>query len=100
VVLSGGEVPALVVIDAVTRLLPGALGAAEGPAIESFQPAAGDDGRSERLLEHPQYTRPRIYRGMAVPEVLVGGDHAKVAAWRHEQAQRRTEQRRPDLLGR
>jgi tRNA (guanine37-N1)-methyltransferase len=95
VVLSGGELAALVVIDAVTRLLPGAIGAEDGAAHESFQPT-GPEGR--RLLEYPQYTRPREYRGMSVPEVLISGDHGKVARWRDEQAKQRTEQRRPDLL--
>jgi tRNA (guanine37-N1)-methyltransferase len=87
-VLSGGEVPAMAVIDAVVRLLPGALGSAESLAEESF---------ADKLLEYPQYTRPRVYRGMEVPQVLVDGDHAKIAAWRAEQARLRTQQRRPDL---
>ena len=87
-VLSGGEVAAMAVVDAVTRLQAGALGKDESVHEESF---------SEGLLEYPQYTRPREYRGMAVPEVLLGGDHAKIAAWRHEQACLRTMQRRPDL---
>ncbi|MCG3179869.1 MAG: tRNA (guanine-N(1)-)-methyltransferase [Phycisphaerae bacterium] len=95
VVVSGGEVPALLVIDALTRLIPGALGAEDGAHEESFRPL-GPDG--ERLLEYPQYTRPRSYRGLDVPEVLIGGDHAKVDRWRMEQARLRTEQRRPDLL--
>jgi len=102
VVLSGGEIPAMVVIDAVTRLLPGALGAEDGTANESFQPAGRADsiraGCGERLLEHPQYTRPRVFRGMPVPEVLISGDHGKVAAWRLEQSKARTRERRPDLL--
>jgi len=98
VVLSGGEIPALVVIDAVTRLLPGALGAEAGAGNESFQPIGGEPGL--RLLEYPQYTRPRVFRGMAVPDVLISGDHGKVARWRAEQARLRTEQRRPDLLER
>lgn len=97
VVLSGGELPALVVIDAVTRLQPGALGAEEGADHESFQPL-GSDGR--RLLEYPQYTRPRVFRGMAVPEVLLSGDHGRIEQWREQQARERTQQRRPDLLGR
>jgi len=88
-VLTGGELPALVVIDAVTRLLPGALGAEEGAREESF---------AEGLLEYPQYTRPREFRGMAVPEVLLSGDHAAIARWRAEQARERTRQRRSDLL--
>ena len=95
VVLSGGEIPALVVIDAVTRLLPGAIGAEGGAADESFQPTGPDE---RRVLEYPQYTRPREFRGVAVPEILMSGDHGKVAAWRRDQARQRTEQRRPDLL--
>ena len=87
-VLSGGELAAMVVVDAVVRLLPGALGAEDGAADETF--AGG-------LLEHPQYTRPREFRGMGVPEVLLGGNHGAIAAWRHEQREIRTEQRRPDL---
>lgn len=88
-VLTGGELPALVMIDAVVRLLPGVLGDDESAVRESF--AAG-------LLEYPQYTRPETYRGMTVPEVLRSGDHARIAAWRHEQALLRTAERRPDLL--
>lgn len=87
-VLTGGELPALVVIDAVIRLLPGAIEAAS-TAEESF--AAG-------LLEYPQYTRPPSFRGMDVPPILVSGDHGAVARWRHEQALERTRLRRPDLL--
>jgi tRNA (guanine37-N1)-methyltransferase len=87
-VLSGGELAAMVVIDAVVRLLPGALGAPDGAVDETF---------ADGLLEHPQYTRPREFRGMAVPEVLLGGDHAAIARWRLEQRRLRTAQRRPDL---
>ena len=87
-ILSGGELAAMVVVDAIVRLLPGALGADDGAADETF--AGG-------LLEHPQYTRPREFRGMAVPEVLLGGNHAAVAAWRMGQRKTRTRQRRPDL---
>ena len=87
-VLSGGELAAMVVIDAVVRLLPGALGAQHGAADESF--AGG-------LLEYPQYTRPREFRGMGVPDVLLGGNHAAIAAWRMEQRKARTRERRPDL---
>jgi len=90
-VLTGGELPALVVIDAVTRLLPGALGAEDGTREESFSVAEG-------LLEYPQYTRPREFRGLAVPEVLVSGDHGVIAKWRADQAEARTRQRRSDLL--
>jgi tRNA (guanine37-N1)-methyltransferase len=87
-VLSGGELAAMVVIDAVVRLLPGALGAEDGAADETF--AGG-------LLEHPQYTRPREFRGMTVPDVLLGGNHGAIAAWREEQRKIRTKSRRPDL---
>lgn len=87
-VLSGGESAAMVLIDAVVRLLPGALGDAASVCEESFE-----DG----LLEYPHYTRPRVFRGMEVPEVLISGDHAKIAAWRREQAVERTRRRRPDL---
>jgi tRNA (guanine37-N1)-methyltransferase len=86
-VLTGGELPALVVIDAVMRLLPGAIEAAS-TVEESF---------SAGLLEYPQYTRPPVFRGMGVPAVLTSGDHGAVARWRHEQAVERTRTRRPDL---
>jgi len=89
-VLSGGEAAALVVVDAVVRLLPGALGAGEV--------ALADESFNDGLLEYPQYTRPRAFRGMSVPDVLVSGDHQAVERWRREQAQQRTRRRRPDLL--
>lgn len=89
-VLSGGELPALVLLDALIRQLPGALGDAESAAQDSF--AAG-------VLDCPHYTRPPQYRGLAVPEVLLSGDHAAIARWRREQALARTRARRPDLLG-
>ena len=89
-VLTGGELPAMVVIDSVTRLLPGVLGAEDGTTEESF---------SEGLLEYPQYTRPRVFRGMEVPEVLLSGNHAAIARWRAEQSRLRTLSRRSDLLG-
>ncbi len=88
-VLAGGEPAALVVIDAVARLVPGVLGCAESALDESF---------SEGTLEYPQYTRPPEFRGMKVPEVLVSGDHGKIAAWRRREALRRTLEWRPDLL--
>ncbi|HVY62049.1 MAG TPA: tRNA (guanosine(37)-N1)-methyltransferase TrmD [Planctomycetota bacterium] len=88
-VLSGGEPAAMVVIDGVVRLIPGALGHEESAAQDSF---------SEGLLEGPQYTRPPGFRGMAVPEVLVSGHHGEVAKWRREQALKRTREWRPDLL--
>jgi tRNA (guanine37-N1)-methyltransferase len=90
-VLTGGEIPALAVIDSVTRLLPGALGDEEAPTRDSFW-----DGS----LDHPHYTRPAEFRGHKVPEVLLSGDHGKIAAWRREQARARTAERRPDLLQR
>ena len=90
VVLSGGEVAACLVIEAVTRLLPGAMGNSESPVTESFG-AAG-------LLEEPQFTRPADFRGWVVPEVLRNGDHARIARWRRAQALHRTMQRRPDLI--
>lgn len=88
-VLTGGELPAAVVIDAVARLLPGVLGDAASPVEESF-----DDG----LLEYPQYTRPAVWRGQPVPEVLLSGNHAAIRRWRRKEALRRTWRRRPDLL--
>jgi tRNA (guanine37-N1)-methyltransferase len=87
-VLSGGEVAAMAVTDAIVRLLPGALGKDESTQAESF---------SEGLLEYPQYTRPRVFRSMEVPDVLLSGDHARIARWRQEQSELRTLQRRPDL---
>jgi len=89
-VLSGGEIPAMVVIEAVSRLIPGVLGNPESAVTESFQ--------TERL-EGPQYTRPAEFRGIGVPEVLRSGDHGKIARWRQEQALERTRRQRPDLLG-
>jgi len=88
-VLSGGETAAAVLIDAIVRLLPGALGDEQSTTEESF---------SDGLLEYPQYTRPRVFRGMEVPEILVNGNHGKIAAWQDSGAQRRTAERRPDLL--
>lgn len=87
-VLSGGELAAMVVIDAIVRTLPGALGAETGAHDESF---------ADGLLEYPQYTRPREFRGMSVPDILLSGNHAKIAGWRLEQRKLRTEERRPDL---
>jgi tRNA (guanine37-N1)-methyltransferase len=90
-VLTGGELPAMVVVDGVVRLLPGVLGAPEGAQSDSF---SGPDG----LLEAPQYTRPPVYRGLAVPDVLLSGDHARVAAWRRAQSLERTRRHWPRLL--
>lgn len=112
-VLSGGELPAMVLIDAVVRLLPGVLGHEDSAAEDSFAPRTfplteGDGGRAEcsggddvsgrRLLDCPHYTRPRVWKARAVPEVLLSGDHAAVEEWRKEQMTERTLQRRPDLL--
>lgn len=88
-VLTGGELPAMTVIDAVVRLLPGVLGQADSHIQDSF---------STGLLEHPHYTRPADFRGMKVPDILLSGNHAKIADWREEQSFLRTLQRRPDLL--
>jgi tRNA (guanine37-N1)-methyltransferase len=87
-VLSGGELAAMVVVDAIVRLLPGALGAEDGAADETF---------TDGLIEHPQYTRPREFRGMNVPDVLLSGNHKLIAQWRLEQRKKRTQERRPDL---
>jgi tRNA (guanine37-N1)-methyltransferase len=88
-VLTNGALPAMVVIDAVTRLIPGVLGDDESALDESF---------SHGLLEYPHYTRPAEFRGMQVPEILLSGNHAEIAKWRVEQARQRTRARRPDLL--
>jgi tRNA (guanine37-N1)-methyltransferase len=119
-VLSGGELPAMLVIDAVTRLLPGALGNEASAQNESFSAGAanldgvqhGVPGKSDQnlaskpptapgdqiLLDYPHYTRPAEFRGWAVPEVLIGGNHAEVAKWRRKAAQEKTRRNRPDLL--
>lgn len=91
-VLAGGELPSLVVAEAVVRLLPGALGDERSAVEESFR---ARDGRAP--LDHPHYTRPKVYRGLCVPDVLMSGDHAAIARWREEQARLRTKQWRPDL---
>jgi len=90
-VLSGGELPAMVVIEAVGRLVPGVLGNPDSLAEESF---------AAPMLEYPHYTRPEEFRGMRVPEILLSGDHGKIRAWREDQARIRTARRRPDLLRR
>ena len=96
-VLSGGESAAMVLVDSIVRLLPGALGHEESARQESFaKPSGGNDQAT--CLEYPQYTRPREFRGMSVPDVLVGGDHARIDRWRAAEALERTRQRRPDLL--
>jgi tRNA (guanine37-N1)-methyltransferase len=88
-VLTGGEIPAMVLVDAVSRLIPGVLGDPKAPV---------RDSHAQGLLEHPQYTRPPVFRGQAVPEVLLSGNHAAVEVWRRREALRRTHERRPDLL--
>lgn len=88
-VLTGGEVPAMVVVDSIARLLPGVLG---------HDLSAADDSFEQPLLDHPHYTRPATFRDLPVPEVLLSGDHARVATWRREQRRLRTAARRPDLL--
>ncbi len=88
-VLSGGELPAMVIVDAVARLIPGVLGSDESHIEESH---------SQGLLEYPHYTRPPEFRGMAVPEILLSGDHAKIAKWRRKESLKRTLERRPELM--
>jgi tRNA (guanine37-N1)-methyltransferase len=107
-VLSGGELPAAVVLDAVTRLLPGALGNEASTENESFRKLEADDSismagnlsarKARLLLDYPHYTRPAEYRGWKVPDVLIGGHHAEVAKWRAQQAAEKTRRNRPDLL--
>lgn len=88
-VLSGGELPAMVIVDAVVRLQPGVLGDERSAQMDSFE---------EGLLEYPQYTRPRVYRDMEVPPILLSGDHKKIECWRRRKAVERTREKRPDLL--
>jgi tRNA (guanine37-N1)-methyltransferase len=87
-VLSGGELPALIVLDAAVRLLPGVIGTAQSSEDESFE---------QGLLEHPHYTRPRLFEGEAIPEVLLSGDHQAIGRWKRSEAERLTRERRPDL---
>ncbi len=88
-VLTGGELPAMVMVDCISRLVPGVLNNQESAEFESFH---------ENLLEYPQYTRPEVFMGMRVPEVLLSGHHARIDAWRQEQSVKRTKDRRPDLF--
>ena len=90
-ILTCGEIPAMVLIDSVVRLIPGSLGAKESLDSESFE---------ENLLEYPQYTRPAQYLGMKVPDVLLSGDHKRIEEWRNKEAMKRTAERRPDMLKR
>ncbi len=96
-IVSGGEIPAMMLVDAVTRLLPGALGHEQSAAEDSFS-RRDEEGRS--LLDCPHYTRPREWRGREVPEVLLSGDHAAIERWRHDRMVERTRERRPDLTER
>jgi tRNA (guanine37-N1)-methyltransferase len=88
-VLTGGEIPAMTLVDAITRLIPGVLGHKDSNKNDSF---------SKGLLEHPHYTRPAVYKGLKVPQVLLSGDHEKIGAWRKNQARKITCKKRPDLL--
>ena len=88
-ILTSGNIPAMAVVDAVVRLVPGVLGSAESSKSESF---------SEGMLEYPQYTRPEVYRGMRVPEVLLSGNHQEIKKWRQKEALKKTRDRRPELL--
>jgi tRNA (guanine37-N1)-methyltransferase len=107
-VLSGGELPAMLVVDAVTRLLPGALGNEDSAEFESFSVLEKEQARTEvprlphashhMLLDFPHYTRPAEYRGWCVPDILISGNHAEVAKWRREAALAKTRRNRPDLL--
>jgi tRNA (guanine37-N1)-methyltransferase len=90
-VLSGGEIAALALLDACVRLLPGVMGAEASGTEESF---------TDGLLEYPQYTRPQVFEGLTIPEILTSGDHAKIAAWRRQEAEKLTQTRRPDLWAR
>jgi len=96
-VVTGGELPAMVLTDAIVRLLPGALGKEESTHEESFRLVETSHGK-RRLLEYPHYTRPEEYRGKRVPKILLSGHHGEVAKWRQEQALKRTKKRRPELL--
>jgi len=96
-VLTGGELPAMVLVDAIVRLLPGVLEKEEAIKEESFKNWKLEIG-NWKLLENPQYTRPANFRGWKVPKILLSGDHQKIAEWRKKQALKRTKERRPDLL--
>jgi tRNA (guanine37-N1)-methyltransferase len=96
-VLTGGEIPAMVIIDSVARLLPGTLGKDESSMAESFQKIETDN-ETIQVLEYPHYTKPQIYKKMVVPEILLSGNHKKIEEWRKQEAIIRTKKRRPDLL--
>ncbi len=94
-VLSGGEIPSLLLVDAIARLLPGALGHEDSASEDSF---SARDENGQQLLDCPHYTRPREWEGMSIPDVLVSGDHENVSRWRLEKMRELTRDRRPDLL--
>jgi tRNA (guanine37-N1)-methyltransferase len=96
-VLTGGELPAMIIVDSVVRLLPGVLGKDDSSVYESFQ---SKDKQTLGLLEYPQYTKPVEYNGLKVPEILVSGHHKRIAVWREEEGRKRTKKNRPDLLKR
>ncbi|HUV71544.1 MAG TPA: tRNA (guanosine(37)-N1)-methyltransferase TrmD [Clostridia bacterium] len=96
-VLTGGEIPAMVLVDSIVRLIPGVLEKEEATRFESFSPYTLNAKRYP-LLEYPQYTRPEEFRGLKVPKILLSGNHAKIAAWKREQALKTTRKNRPDLL--
>lgn len=97
-VLTGGELPVMVVVDAIVRLIPGVLGDSSSLEQESFSVNSSEDKSSSNLLEYPQYTRPDNYKGRKVPKVLLSGNHAEIEKWRKEQAIKRTKKKRPDLV--
>lgn len=97
-VLTGGELPAMVVVDAVVRLIPGVLKRQDAVTSESFSEWKMENGKWKVSLEHPQYTRPEKFKNWKVPDVLISGNHAKIEKWRKKQAEKRTQERRPDLI--
>lgn len=97
-VLTGGEIPAMVIIDAVGRLIPGVLEKSQATACESFKIQQSKTGQDHRLLEYPQYTRPKTFRRWSVPNVLLSGNHQEIEAWRRKEALKKTRKIRPDLL--
>jgi tRNA (guanine37-N1)-methyltransferase len=99
-VLAGGEAAVVVMLEAICRLLPGVLGNEQSAADDSFGGGTGEAGRMRGLLEGPAYTRPRSWRGIEVPPVLLSGDHGAIARWRRDEALRRTAAVRPDLVSR
>lgn len=97
-ILTGGELPAMVVTDSVIRLIPGVLEKSDATKLESFCLNDSNHLKGKKLLEHPQYTRPTEFKGWKVPEILLSGNHQKIAEWRRQEAKKLTEKRRPDLV--